>query len=116
MAIRKSLIVIIIIGSMLALPDPASCRVAPSQLPQGITTFWINSAPDMIDEKKSEKHQTEVEDIGWQCEFVLWRMYCGFVSIPKVATSTHATAARTATAVEKTATKYLYNRNRGIMG
>ena len=115
---NRTTLVVIFIGSLLALPDLSWSRWVSSR-PHGITTFWINSALNKIDEKNSEKHQTEVENIGWRCKFVLWRIYCGVLSIPKVTTSTHAisktTVASATMAVKKTA-RNPYNRNRGILG
>ena len=117
MANRNTLIVIII-GSLLALPDLSSSRWVSSR-PHGITTFLINSPPTERDETNRKNHPTEIENGGWLCKFVLWRMYCRVM--PKVTASTPSTAkttvAKTAKAIKKTAiTKDPYNRYRGILG
>ena len=111
MAIGKTLIVLsILFGCPLALRVIHGNIHHPSSSwpPQGITTFWTNSAPP---ERKVQGIVT--------CKYVLWRRYCRVLFVPKDTTSLPATTIPriTRTGVEKTAMAIRpYNRMRGILG
>ena len=131
MAIRNSLIIIIIIlvGSLLALPDIYSCLPVlrlTANLPQGRATSSRTSAPTKPAVRQymaaPKSYQTEGGDII-TCKVLMWKLFCRVRYIQKATTSipttTVTTVPRTTTSspMKNTATtKKIYNRSRGILG
>ena len=125
MAIRNSLI-IIIIGSLLALPGHARYLPVSRHPPQGSATSSTTSAPTKPavrqDMAAPKSYQTEGGDVI-TCKVLMWKLFCKVRYIQKATTSipttTETTVPRTTTSspIKNTATtKKIYNRSRGILG
>ena len=83
MEIRGSLIIVVIIGSLLALPDISSCLPASRHQIQGWATSFTSSASTKTAIRRymafpkflSRRHQKHDEEII-SCKIILWKPFC----------------------------------------
>ena len=100
MEIRDSLIIVMIVGSLLALTDISSCLPASKHPPEGRATSLTTPAPTMTairrymaaPKLRSTTHQDDLEEV-LTCKIILWKLFCKVRFVP--ATTSRPTTAET---------------------
>ena len=119
----RNLLIVVIVGILLAMPDISSCQPASRHLPQGRATSSTTSAPTKtairhykaFPKPLSKSHQNEVEEVV-TCKVIMWKLFCmvKFIQATRsTPTTTEATIPRTTTA---SPLRKLYNKSRIIFG